>query len=213
MSAELGFQFPIVSGIPDSLSCISDSKAQDSRFHKQLFSGFPCMGRKKKISNILWSLHLICDQDSLALSSLSCTLFLHPADCTCNARVCCRREGRSTAYTPAHTTKACTALIHRRHNHSNLAGLHLYMTVNNWIRIDPGGILYILVGDIRLCILCYHCCRKCNGRFRYHFEAHRSAGTVHHTIRSCTFYFRLPHSHNAHCHHRRGGHRISRSFR
>ena len=48
MSAELGFQFPIVSGIPDSLSCISDSKAQDSGFHKQLFSGFPCMGRERK---------------------------------------------------------------------------------------------------------------------------------------------------------------------
>ena len=29
---ELRFWIPIVSGIPDSLSCISDSKAQDSRF-------------------------------------------------------------------------------------------------------------------------------------------------------------------------------------
>ena len=29
-----------VSGIPDSLSCISDSKAQDSRFHKQNFPEF-----------------------------------------------------------------------------------------------------------------------------------------------------------------------------
>ena len=33
----LGFWILIVSGIPDSLSCILDSKAQDSRFHKQNF--------------------------------------------------------------------------------------------------------------------------------------------------------------------------------
>ena len=30
----------IVSGIPDSLSCIPDSKAQDSGLHKQNFLGF-----------------------------------------------------------------------------------------------------------------------------------------------------------------------------
>ena len=33
----LGFWILIVSGIPDSLSCILDSKAQDSGFHKQNF--------------------------------------------------------------------------------------------------------------------------------------------------------------------------------
>ena len=33
------FQIPLVSGIPDSLSCILDSKAQDSWFYKQKFSG------------------------------------------------------------------------------------------------------------------------------------------------------------------------------
>ena len=32
---ELEFWVPIVSGIPDSLSCIPDSKVQDSRFHQQ----------------------------------------------------------------------------------------------------------------------------------------------------------------------------------
>ena len=31
-SVELGFWIPIVSGIPDSLGCIPDSKAQDSGF-------------------------------------------------------------------------------------------------------------------------------------------------------------------------------------
>ena len=35
LSAELEFWIPIVSGIPDSLSYILDSKAQDSRFHQQ----------------------------------------------------------------------------------------------------------------------------------------------------------------------------------
>ena len=35
---ELGFWIPIVSGIPDSLSCIPDYKTQDSGFHKQNFA-------------------------------------------------------------------------------------------------------------------------------------------------------------------------------
>ena len=37
LSVELGFRIPIVSGIPDSLSCIPDSKAQDSGFHSKFF--------------------------------------------------------------------------------------------------------------------------------------------------------------------------------
>ena len=32
---ELGFQIPVVSGIPDTLRCIPDFKAQNSGFHKQ----------------------------------------------------------------------------------------------------------------------------------------------------------------------------------
>ena len=35
-SVELGFWIPILCRIPDSLSCIPYSKAQDSGFHKQL---------------------------------------------------------------------------------------------------------------------------------------------------------------------------------
>ena len=37
---KIGFWIPIFSGIPDSLSCIADSKAYDSGFHKQNFPGF-----------------------------------------------------------------------------------------------------------------------------------------------------------------------------
>ena len=37
---ELGFWIPILSRIPDSLSCIPESKVQDSGFHKQNFPGF-----------------------------------------------------------------------------------------------------------------------------------------------------------------------------
>ena len=37
---ELGFWIPIFSRIPDSLSCIPDFKAQDSRFHKEKVPGF-----------------------------------------------------------------------------------------------------------------------------------------------------------------------------
>ena len=40
LSVELGFWIPIVSGIPDSLSCTPDSKTQDFRFHKQKFLRF-----------------------------------------------------------------------------------------------------------------------------------------------------------------------------
>ena len=37
---ELGFWIPILTKIPDSLSCISESKVQGSGFHKQIFPGF-----------------------------------------------------------------------------------------------------------------------------------------------------------------------------
>ena len=40
-SVELGFWIPIISGNPDSLKCILDSKAQDSKFHKPNFPCFP----------------------------------------------------------------------------------------------------------------------------------------------------------------------------
>ena len=40
LSVKLGFQIRVVSGIPDSLSCMSDSKAQDSGFHEQNFLRF-----------------------------------------------------------------------------------------------------------------------------------------------------------------------------
>ena len=40
LSVELGHWIPIDCGIPDSLSCILDSKTQDSRFQKQKFPRF-----------------------------------------------------------------------------------------------------------------------------------------------------------------------------
>ena len=40
-SVDLGFRIPIVSGIPDSYSCIPDSKAQDSGFNKKKISNIP----------------------------------------------------------------------------------------------------------------------------------------------------------------------------
>ena len=46
----LGFWIPLVIGIRDSLSCIADSKARDSGFHKQNFPGFgiPWHGAKSQ---------------------------------------------------------------------------------------------------------------------------------------------------------------------
>ena len=51
LSVKLRFWIPIVSGIPDSLSCIPYSKDQDFGFHKQKFPripefGFPYVARK-----------------------------------------------------------------------------------------------------------------------------------------------------------------------
>ena len=40
LSVELAFWIPIANGIPDPLSCIPDSKAQDSGFHMQIFRWF-----------------------------------------------------------------------------------------------------------------------------------------------------------------------------
>ena len=55
LSVELRFWIPIVSGIPDSLSCIPDSKAQDSGFHKQKFLEFrnPDFRFKIPFSNVI----------------------------------------------------------------------------------------------------------------------------------------------------------------
>ena len=39
-SVQLGFWIPTAGGIPDSLSCIPDSRAQDFGFHKQKFPRF-----------------------------------------------------------------------------------------------------------------------------------------------------------------------------
>ena len=44
LSVELGPCIPIFSGISDSLSCIPDSKAQDSGVHKQKFPRFRNLG-------------------------------------------------------------------------------------------------------------------------------------------------------------------------
>ena len=40
LSVEHGFRISVVRGIPDSLSCNPDGKAQDSGLHKQEFPGF-----------------------------------------------------------------------------------------------------------------------------------------------------------------------------
>ena len=49
-SVELGFWIPFLSGIPDSLSCILGSKAQDSGFNEQNFPGIRIL--QAKISHI-----------------------------------------------------------------------------------------------------------------------------------------------------------------
>ena len=41
MLEELRLRIPIITGIPDFLNCIPDSKSQDSGFHKQKFLSLP----------------------------------------------------------------------------------------------------------------------------------------------------------------------------
>ena len=53
LSEELGFWIAIVSGIPDSPSCIPDSKAWDSGFHKKNFLVFRIWIPQAEISGIL----------------------------------------------------------------------------------------------------------------------------------------------------------------
>ena len=47
-SVELAFWIPVVCGIPDSLSCIPDSKSQDSGFHEQLYPRNQIPGKETK---------------------------------------------------------------------------------------------------------------------------------------------------------------------
>ena len=63
---ELGFWIAIVSGIPDSPSCIPDSKAWDSGFHKQNFPVFRIWIPQAEISGISDSLTW-CDTGQLLI--------------------------------------------------------------------------------------------------------------------------------------------------
>ena len=64
LSVELGFWIAIVSGIPDSPSCIPVSKAWDSAFHKQNFPVFRKWIPQAEISGISDSLTW-CDTGQL----------------------------------------------------------------------------------------------------------------------------------------------------
>ena len=49
---ELGVWIPIAGGIPDALSCVPDSKAQDSVFLEYNFSGLQFSIHKQKFPGI-----------------------------------------------------------------------------------------------------------------------------------------------------------------
>ena len=55
LSVEFGFWIPIVSGIPDSLSCIPDFNAQDSEFHKQKIFRIPESLKRGRDNALSWS--------------------------------------------------------------------------------------------------------------------------------------------------------------
>ena len=52
LSMELGVWIPIASGIPDALSCVPNSKAQDSVFREYNFSGLQFSIHKQKFPGI-----------------------------------------------------------------------------------------------------------------------------------------------------------------
>ena len=59
LSGELGFWIPIVSEIPDSLSCILDSEGQDFGFHKKIFPNSGFHGQNFPDSGIPIPLHWV----------------------------------------------------------------------------------------------------------------------------------------------------------
>ena len=75
LSLELGFWIPVVSGILDSLSCIPDSKDQDSGFHKQKFLGFWIL--QAKISQIPESGFPYTGRYVMPIGECLFTLFAH----------------------------------------------------------------------------------------------------------------------------------------
>ena len=79
MSVELVFWISIVIRVPDSLSCIPDSKAPDSGIHGKKFSGFPYMGLDKFRDTVPLTLKLLFrnDEHALIISSLLEAIFLH----------------------------------------------------------------------------------------------------------------------------------------
>ena len=54
LSLGLGFWIPIVSGIPDSLSCIPDSTTQDSSFHGKNVPHFGIRFPLHGANHVLW---------------------------------------------------------------------------------------------------------------------------------------------------------------
>ena len=70
-SVELEFWIPIVSRIPDSLSCIPDSKAQDSRFHQQKFPDSDILISFHGGISIFLSLLLILNNTSNSIATLT----------------------------------------------------------------------------------------------------------------------------------------------
>ena len=70
----VGFQIPITSGIPDSLCCIPDSKAQDSAFHSKNLLDFGF--QKQKHSRIPKHCTLRKIERSVVLSKVPSTWFL-----------------------------------------------------------------------------------------------------------------------------------------
>ena len=99
----LEFRILIVSRIPDSLSCILDSKAQDSRFHKQI--RIPLHGATNYSSFIIFSadgllqkLYLIQHSGPSMAEQLSWCLKVFRATYLCNLVDSLTLAGRSQLF-------------------------------------------------------------------------------------------------------------------
>ena len=88
LSVELGFWILILSRILDSMSCIQDSKAQDSGFHGQKFD------RLLNLDSLTWGHYL----NKLFLISYCCILLLSVHD----LKRLCKLDGWSRAALNAH---------------------------------------------------------------------------------------------------------------
>jgi len=134
--------------------------------------------------------------DSLALPSLSSTLYFRHVHRTCNDRVWYRYATHSTRHSRVHTMTDSTVLFLLHYSYSSF--------VPSWAsrRLDTSGNSSRRIGERRpsrpFCLRCH----RCNSPAGRRFQERRIRCSCRRTILQGTFFFRLVHSRNVRFRHR-----------